>query len=218
MIATIRATDHKDLPALSKFLVRAYNFEPSDFHFDPRLLEWKYLYPRAARQGSRSYLFERSGEIVAHGGICAVSFRLPTGRIVSGHVIVDWAADSRMPGLGVMLDRKLMQTASTSLGGFHLRRARLAVDDLGAQHELHILLLGGPRRIDDLCQIGRIRQELTRGDRAAAAHSCRHDRDLTRICVREERHDGIVAVVVGGLLLRSIDHPVGAIGSSEVRL
>ena len=173
MIATIRATDHKDLPALSKFLVRVYNFEPPDFHFDPRLLEWKYLYPRAARQGSRSYLFERSGEIVAHGGICPVSFRLPTGRIVSGHVIVDWAADPRMPGLGVMLDRKLMQTASTSLGGFHLRRARLAVDDLGAQHELHILLLGGPRRIDDLCQIGRIRQELTRGNRDAAAHSCR---------------------------------------------
>jgi hypothetical protein len=36
-----------------------------------------------------------------------VSFRLPGGRIVSGHVIVDWAADSRMPGLGVMMYRKL---------------------------------------------------------------------------------------------------------------
>jgi hypothetical protein len=119
MIATIRATDHEDLPALSKFLVRAYKFEPSDFHFDPRLLKWKYLYPRAGWQGSRSYLFERSGEIVAHGGICPVSLRLPTGRIVSGHVIVDWAADSRMPGLGVMMDRRLMQTASTSfaIGG-----------------------------------------------------------------------------------------------------
>jgi hypothetical protein len=119
MIATTRATIHEDLPALSKFLVRAYKFEPSDFHFDPRLLKWKYLYPRAGWQGSRSYLFERSGEIVAHGGICPVSFRLPTGRIVSGHVIVDWAADSRMPGLGVMMYRKLMATASTSfaIGG-----------------------------------------------------------------------------------------------------
>ena len=123
MIATIRATDHKDLPALSKFLVRGYKFEPSDFHCDPRLLEWKYLSPRAAWQGSRSCLFERSGEIVAHGGICPVSFRLPTGRIVSGHVIVDWAADSGMPGLGVMMHRKLRQTASTSLGGFHLRQS-----------------------------------------------------------------------------------------------
>jgi hypothetical protein len=119
MIATIRATDHEDLPALPKFLVRAYKFEPSDFHFDPRLLKRKYLHPRAGWLGSRSYLFERSGKIVAHGGICPVSFRLPTGRIVSGHVIVDWAADSRMPALGVMMYRKLMQTASTSfaIGG-----------------------------------------------------------------------------------------------------
>jgi hypothetical protein len=119
MIATIRATDHEDLPALSKFLVRAYKFEPSDFHFDPRLLKRKYLHPRAGWLGSRSYLFERSGKIVAHGGICPVSFRLPTGRIVSGHVIVDWAADSRMPALGVMMYRKLMQTASASfaIGG-----------------------------------------------------------------------------------------------------
>jgi hypothetical protein len=119
MIATIRATDHEDLPALSKFLVRAYKFEPSDFHFDPRLLKRKYLHPRAGWLGSRSYLFERSGKIVAHGGICPVSFRLPTGRIVSGRVIVDWAADSRMPALGVMMYRKLMQTPSTSfaIGG-----------------------------------------------------------------------------------------------------
>ncbi len=119
MIAAIRATDYKDLPALAKFLVRVYKFEPSDFHFDPRLLEWKYLYPRAGWQGGRSYLFERGGEIVAHGGICPVSFRLSTGRTVSGHVIVDWAADSRTPGVGVMMYRKLMQTASTSfaIGG-----------------------------------------------------------------------------------------------------
>ena len=82
MIGTLRAAKQNDLPALAQFLVRVYKFEPSDFHFDPRLLEWKYLYPRAARQGSRSYLFERSGEIVAQGGICPVSFRLPTGRIV----------------------------------------------------------------------------------------------------------------------------------------
>jgi hypothetical protein len=41
---------------------------------------------------------------------------------------------------------------------------------------------------------------------------------LRRISVRDARHDSGVAVAVGGLLLRSIDHPVGAIGSSEVHL
>jgi hypothetical protein len=124
MIGTLRATKQDDLPALAKFLLRAYKFEPSDFHFDQRLLEWKYLFPRPGWQGGRSYLFERDGEIVAHGGICPVAFRLPTDRTISGHVIVDWAADSRTPGLGVMMYRKLMQTASTSfaIGGEPITR------------------------------------------------------------------------------------------------
>lgn len=124
MSGTFRATEPNDLPALSKFLVRAFEFEPTDFHFNPRLLEWKYLYPRANWQGSRSYIFERDGNIVAHGGVCPVSFRLPSGEVVSSHVIVDWAADSTTPGLGVMMYRKLMQTASTSfaIGGAPLTR------------------------------------------------------------------------------------------------
>src|SRR5260370_2688629 len=104
MIDAIRAADHEDLPTLSKFPVRRYKFERSDFHFDPRHLKWKYLYPRVGWQGNRSYLFERSGEIVVHGGISPVSFPLPTGRIVSGRLMVDCAADSTVPGLLVMLD------------------------------------------------------------------------------------------------------------------
>src|SRR6202795_4232006 len=94
MIAAIRATDHKDLPTLAKLLVRVYKFEPSDFHFDPRLLEWKYLYPRAGWQGSRSYLLEKNGNIVAYTGVGSVSFRLPTGQLVNSLTIIYWGADS----------------------------------------------------------------------------------------------------------------------------
>jgi hypothetical protein len=61
MRGTLRATDTSDLRALAKFLVRVYKFEVSGFHFDPRLLEWKYLYPRTGWQGGRSYLLEREG-------------------------------------------------------------------------------------------------------------------------------------------------------------
>jgi Acetyltransferase (GNAT) domain len=124
MSGILRATERNDLPALAKFLVRVYKFEPSDFHADPRLLEWKYLYPRAGWEGGRSYILERDGSIAAHGGVCPVSFRLPTGQTVRGHVICDWAADSTMPGLGVMMYRKLMQTAPTSfaIGGAPVTR------------------------------------------------------------------------------------------------
>jgi hypothetical protein len=61
MTGTLRAAKQDDLPALSKFLVRAYKFEPADFHFDPQLLEWKYLYPRTGWQGGRSSCWKEEG-------------------------------------------------------------------------------------------------------------------------------------------------------------
>jgi hypothetical protein len=124
MIGTLRATEQNDLPALAKFLVRVYKFEPSDFHADLRLLEWKYLCPRPGWQGGRSYLLEKDGNIVAHAGVCPVSFRLPTGQTVSSLTMMDWAADSVIPGVGVMLLRKLMGMAPTSfiIGGAPVTR------------------------------------------------------------------------------------------------
>lgn len=124
MIGTFRATAQDDLPALTKFLVRVYKFEPSDFHADPRLLEWKYLYPRASWQGSRSYLLEKDTQIMAHCGICPVTFHLPDGTIVNSLTMMDWAADPSDRGAGKMLFCKLMEMAPTSfiIGGTHATR------------------------------------------------------------------------------------------------
>jgi hypothetical protein len=119
MTGTFRAAEREDLRALSEFLVRVYKFESSDFHFNPQLLEWKYLYPRAGWQGSRSYLMEKDGKIVAHAGACPVSFRRPDGHIVNSLTIMDWGADSSIPLVGVTLFRKLMAMAPTTfvIGG-----------------------------------------------------------------------------------------------------
>ncbi len=124
MTSTLRATEQNDLPALSRFLVRVYKFEPSDFHADPRLLQWKYLYPISTWQGGRSFLLERDGSIVAHAGVCPVSFRLSSGQTVNSLTIVDWAADPAIPGVGVALYRKLMAMAPTSfvIGGAPVTR------------------------------------------------------------------------------------------------
>jgi len=124
MIGTLRTAKQNDLPALAKFLVRAYKFEPSDFHFDPRLLEWKYLYPRTGWQGGRSYLLERDGNIVAHAGVGPLVFHLPTGQVVNSLTIMDWAADSTVPLAGITLFRKLMEMAPTTfiIGGAPVTR------------------------------------------------------------------------------------------------
>jgi hypothetical protein len=119
MIAAIRETEHQDLPALAMFLRRVYQFDASDCHADTQSLEWKYLSPAPERQGNRSYLLERDGKIVAHCGICPVTFHLPDGTTVNSLTMMDWAADRSTPGVGIRLFRKLMEMAPTSfiIGG-----------------------------------------------------------------------------------------------------
>lgn len=124
MTGTLRPTAQDDLPALAKFLARVNKFGPADFHADPRFLEWKYLFFRSGWEAGRSYLLERDGHIVAHGGVCPVTLRLPTGPAVSSLTILDWAADPSSPGSGVILYRKLMEMAPTSfvIGGAPVTR------------------------------------------------------------------------------------------------
>ena len=124
MIGTLRAVERKDLRELGEFLVRVYKFEPSDFHFTPQLLEWKYLYPKTGWKGGRSYVLEREGKIVAHAGVGPVSFHLPSGQTVSSVTIMDWAADPAIPFVGIKLFRKLMAMAPTSfiIGGAAITR------------------------------------------------------------------------------------------------
>ncbi len=119
MTTSIRPTEYNDLSALAKFLVRVYKFAPSDHHADPPFLEWKYLRSTHDRPGSRSYLLEKDGEIVAHCGICPVTFQLPDGTTVNSVTMMDWAAAPSAPGVGVRLFRNLMEAAPTSfvIGG-----------------------------------------------------------------------------------------------------
>ena len=131
MNASIRTTQPGDLPALAEFLVRVYQFDPADYHADRQFLEWKYLYPREGWQGSRSYVLEKNGQIVAHCGIWPVTFHLPDNTVVKSLTLLDWAADPAVPGAGVMLYRKLMMMAPTAfvIGG--ASATRLMVPRIG---------------------------------------------------------------------------------------
>jgi hypothetical protein len=131
MTAAIRATESQDLPAIAKFLLRVYQFDPSDRHADTQFLEWKYLGPRPGWKGSRSYLLEKDGKIVAHCGICPVIFHLQNGKTVDSLTMMDWAADPASPGVGVSLFRQLMELAPTSfiIGG--APNTRLIVPRIG---------------------------------------------------------------------------------------
>lgn len=119
MISAPRTIELKDLPALSKFLVRVYKFDSSDKHADIKLLEWKYLSSRTGWKGSRSYVLEKDGQIIAHCGVCPVTLNLPNGKVLNSITMMDWAADPSVPGVGVMLFCELMAKAPASflIGG-----------------------------------------------------------------------------------------------------
>jgi hypothetical protein len=119
MTTAIRAIEPSDLAALAQFLIRVYNFDPSDHHAGLDLLEWKYLRPQPEVEGNRSYLLEKNGQILAHCGICPVTFHLPNASSVSSVTMMDWAADPLVPGIGIRLFRYLMEMAPTSfvIGG-----------------------------------------------------------------------------------------------------
>jgi len=119
MTAAIRVTEPEDLDALAQFLTRIYKFGPSDHHADLDLLEWKYLRPQPQGEGNRSYLLEQKGQIMAHCGICPVTFHLPNATMVKSVTMMDWAADPSAPGTGIRLFRHLMEMAPTSfvIGG-----------------------------------------------------------------------------------------------------
>src|ERR1700731_4322624 len=92
--------------------------------------------------------------------------------------------------------------------GFHLRRSGLTVDDLRAQHELHILLSAcQPFGAEKLCKIVWISKKLAGGDGPASSNPGHDHRRLARDIVGKARDDRKVLVVVGGQLLRSIDRP-----------
>lgn len=134
MTVPIRATEHKDLAAVANFLLRVYQFDPSDHHADPRSLEWKYLQASPGWKRSRSYLLERDGQIMAHCGVCPVTFRLPDATTINVVTMMDWAADSSAPGIGVRLFRELMEMAPASfiIGG--APATRLIVPRIGFRH------------------------------------------------------------------------------------
>jgi hypothetical protein len=134
MIGSIRATEAADLPALAEFLIRIYQFRPSDHHADPQFLEWKYLYPRDGWEGSRSYVIEKDGQIAAHCGVCPATLHLPNKITVNSVTLTDWAADPLVPGVGVILYRKLMAMTPVSfvIGG--APATRLIVPRIGFRH------------------------------------------------------------------------------------
>ena len=101
-----------------------------------------------------------------------------------------------------------MQINLPEVGGDYLGWGGDAVDDFSAQDDLHIFLVPvlGNDGLDDVHLTG-LGEELTGSDGSSARDASGDDGELAGIGVAEAGDDGVVAVVVGGLLDFAIDAP-----------
>jgi hypothetical protein len=103
-----RPTTAQDAPQLISFLARTFSVNPQSEFLRADLLHWKLWSPREDYTGSRSYVLERNGEIIAHSGIWPMTLHTPTG-VLQGCHMFDWASDPHVLGSGVALLRKLSE-------------------------------------------------------------------------------------------------------------
>ncbi len=116
----------QELPQVTAFLRRIFEVPAEHRTLQPEVLHWKYFAPHPLWEGSRSCVFRKDGELVAHG--CVPPFRWLTsqGRIQASCVI-DWAADRSVPGIGLALFRKIAERFDglAGIGGSEDARAVL---------------------------------------------------------------------------------------------
>jgi hypothetical protein len=101
MKAEFRATTPADAPAIAAFLGRIFELGPDEAFLDRRTMVWKYWTERPGWQGSRSYVLERGGSIVAHGA--AWPSKILAGAGIPSFSLIDWAASPEFPGAGVSI-------------------------------------------------------------------------------------------------------------------
>jgi hypothetical protein len=118
MTSIYRPSTIEDAPHIIELLTRVFGTGPDAPFVNPALLRWKYWEPRADCSEPRSYVIEKAGQIVAHAGLWPVTVSKGAERRRGVHMI-DWAADSQMPGAGVSLLQRLTKSYDFvySIGG-----------------------------------------------------------------------------------------------------
>lgn len=116
----------EQLPELSHFLAEVFRVPLEAAFLTPKMLQWKYYYPREDWQTPRNFVLRQGGRIVAHAGLWPVSVERPHG-VSRGAHLIDWAGHPKAPGVGVLLLRMLLEHCDflLTIGGSEATRAIL---------------------------------------------------------------------------------------------
>lgn len=108
MSSQFRSTRPEDAAAISRFMQFVFGMTPGHPGLEPRQMEWKYWRPHPDWEGSRGYVVERDGEIVAHGSVVPLTC-LWGDRRLKMLDLIDWAGHPEHPGAGMALLKRASQ-------------------------------------------------------------------------------------------------------------
>jgi len=122
MKAEFRATTPADAGAIAAFLGRVFEARGGEPIVDPAMMQWRYWRERPGWQGSRSFVLERGGSIVAHGA--AWPAKILSAEEIPCFFLIDWAASSDFPGAGVSIMKHMAQRVPVNFvyGGTEIAR------------------------------------------------------------------------------------------------
>jgi len=141
MKAEFRATSPADAGAIAAFLGRVFEARGGEPIMDVRMMQWKYWRERPGWQGSRSFVLERGGSIVAHGA--AWPAKILSAEEIPCFFLIDWAASSDFPGAGVSIMKHMAQRVPVNFvyGGTEIARKMRYAMGYRPRNDVHTLAL-----------------------------------------------------------------------------
>jgi hypothetical protein len=133
MTLAFEATKATDLDDVAAFLITGFNSPPDAVFARPEVLRWKYFEPGPEWNSSRSYVLRQENRIKAHCGVWPMNLNF-RGERIDCICFLDWLSEKDLPGAGVMLKKKLMRFAETSVVVGGSADTRAVVPLIGFQH------------------------------------------------------------------------------------
>ncbi|CAN5782966.1 hypothetical protein BH18ACI4_BH18ACI4_17730 [soil metagenome] len=133
MTLAFEATTASDIDDVAAFLITGFNSPPDAVFARPEVLHWKYFEPGPEWDSSRSYVLRQENKIKAHCGVWPMNLSFQ-GERIDCICFLDWLSEKDLPGAGVMLKKKLMRLADTSVVVGGSADTRAVVPLIGFQH------------------------------------------------------------------------------------
>jgi hypothetical protein len=102
------------IPEFKRLFCAVFGADVPPEFLKPAFLNWKFFRSRPGWEGSRSFIVQREGSILAHACVWPTAFHTPAKTVSSCHLL-DWVASPDAPGAGITLYRELMDLSETTI-------------------------------------------------------------------------------------------------------